>query len=717
MPSDTKVISPTRRKTSTSFAKSVFPVPDTPPQSRRKSKHVRFPEDDDKLTSSIYGADEAWRVDPDTPNDKVVDGYAAFCARLNRPPISSIIEQLSVATVHLATTKIPAIILKGTQLSLKDIEALEYVFKYCQAYHMSFENTNIDDKSLACLLDSLDYFAPCRELCLARNKHLTSEGIKLLGSFLSKYPILTWLDIRGIPLLYADAQAVGIGLRGQYNVARPMVTKFTKLRTGDEPQDPDALRDMEDAEAFKWQLQYYLPKSPTDAERDAVTAALRCLPVLCLRGLHLGETGICGEALGEVAGAIRIAGHLRDLRLPKNRLGPRDMEVLTPLLRYYPGLQVLDLSYNDLGDEGFRVLSNAISRPSYPTSCFDKPEVSNSSRLSCNLRRLYLAASGLRPTGANHLANCLNTLGHLTHLELSDNVGLGCQGLLAMRSGLQAFTRKRLLYLGLARCNLACQGAIALAEVLGDSPRVIRRIDLTGNHIAEAGLMAISKSVPLCPELVQLQGLEDNRPIKHSTNGASVNGPATSRSHPSSPLFNGLSARFSAFKFSRNNPPFAANGEESSVPSIWSRRRSSSRTVSLSEPSQLSLDLLRVIHAQLAANVDERIAARRRRSSKSRPSKTLQKAKTSLDKSTELRFFRGYVRFPTATDAALRQSDPRHLCGDTSDSDVDVGSTPPARSRRSSRMSTADDASSMVLRSDCLTRIDSDVAKVNTSVF
>lgn len=41
--------------------------------------------------------------------------------------------------------KILFIFFEGVQLSERDIEALEQVFKYCQAYHMSFENTNLND--------------------------------------------------------------------------------------------------------------------------------------------------------------------------------------------------------------------------------------------------------------------------------------------------------------------------------------------------------------------------------------------------------------------------------------------------------------------------------------------------------------------------------------------------------------------------------------------
>ena len=167
------------------------------------------------------------------------------------------------------------------------------------------------------------------------------------------------------------------------------------------------------------------------------------------------------------------------------------------------------------------------------------------------MRRLYLAKTGLTPVGAKHFATCFPKLRRLTHLELSDNTDLGCQGVIALRTPLQSYTRRCLVYLGLGRCGIACQGAIALAEVLGDTPRGLRRIDLTGNHVAEAGLLAISKSIPLCSGLVHLQGLEDNRPIQGASyNGISAqkslfNNGTTDHANQNGKLPNGISAKFS----------------------------------------------------------------------------------------------------------------------------------------------------------------------------
>lgn len=162
---------------------------------------------------------------------------------------------------------------------------------------------------------------------------------------------MTWLDLRGIPLLVEDVKHLRRAITLQRNEARKVVTDFLATCSGQEPVNPDSARDAEeDSEAFQLTFTTFISKSfATPAEVNTISGALQRLPPLCLRGLHLGETGIYGAALADIAIAIRLAGHLRDLRLNTNRIGPHDIEILAPLLRYHPNLQVIDLSHNDLG--------------------------------------------------------------------------------------------------------------------------------------------------------------------------------------------------------------------------------------------------------------------------------------------------------------------------------------------------------------------------------
>ena len=51
-------------------------------------------------------------------------------------------------------------------------------------------------QSLFSLLEALDYYVPCSELCLARNKGISKEGIERLGTFISKVSQMLFLEIQ-----------------------------------------------------------------------------------------------------------------------------------------------------------------------------------------------------------------------------------------------------------------------------------------------------------------------------------------------------------------------------------------------------------------------------------------------------------------------------------------------------------------------------------------
>lgn len=47
-------------------------------------------------------------------------------------------------------------------------------------------NISVNLQTLPGLLEILDYYKPCSELCLARNKRIGSNGIRVIGNFISK---------------------------------------------------------------------------------------------------------------------------------------------------------------------------------------------------------------------------------------------------------------------------------------------------------------------------------------------------------------------------------------------------------------------------------------------------------------------------------------------------------------------------------------------------
>lgn len=148
-----------------------------------------------------------------------------------------------------------------------------------------------------------------------------------------------------------NAKSLRRAITVQREEARKILTNFLTVCTGQEPVNPDSARDAEeDLKSFQLTFDAFISRSfATPAELNTISGALQRLPPMCLRGLHLGETGLCGAALADIAAAIRLAGHLRDLRLNGNHMGPHDIEILAPMLKYHPNLQVIDLSHNDLG--------------------------------------------------------------------------------------------------------------------------------------------------------------------------------------------------------------------------------------------------------------------------------------------------------------------------------------------------------------------------------
>ncbi|VDL87247.1 unnamed protein product [Schistocephalus solidus] len=171
------------------------------------------------------------------------------------------------------------------------------------------------------------------------------------------------MDLRGVPILLLDAQVLGQGIRGQFTTTRVNLRKSVTNYLNQRHMGASKQLTKESDTALVCSLTksqkrhvndiirrfFTSPSGKTEVQAAEVAAVLVDVPNLCLRGLHLGETGISGPSLSELTAAIRIAGQLSDLRLPSNGLQSSDVKSLVNLLRFYAGLEVLDLSYNQIG--------------------------------------------------------------------------------------------------------------------------------------------------------------------------------------------------------------------------------------------------------------------------------------------------------------------------------------------------------------------------------
>lgn len=219
---------------------------------------------------------------------------------------------------------------------------------------------------------------------------------------------------------------------------------------------------------------------------DQGLGALLALDFPRLRALELGSNQISA-----VRGPMRFPGSLTELDLKFNTIGPSGVELLA---RGAPGLEALDLGYNDLLEQG----GDAVVRARWTS-----------------MRSLVLRGCQLRDAGVTALSRCTS---HLVTLDLGYNdLGLegfesllrapSLQGLqqlnlrgnrlgatavlaLARTAGLPQLTE---LELGLNR--LGDQGAIFLASAKHLS--ALQALSLSGNDIRAEGAKALAESAAL----------------------------------------------------------------------------------------------------------------------------------------------------------------------------------------------------------------------------
>ncbi|CAL8271426.1 unnamed protein product [Merluccius merluccius] len=199
--------------------------------------------------------------------------------------------------------------------------------------------------------------------------------------------------------------------------------------------------------------------------------------------LHLDNTQLSGTPLFSLVGALKSNRALLELHLSNNMLNSyQDAMQLGDLLRYNRTLQTLELSDNAIADAGLEELCEGL-------------------RLQTGgLKALLLRNNHITSDGMLHLAKALPVLKALEVLDMGDN-SLGNSGLQTLKEALMA--NRSLLHFGVACTHITCEGAVAIAEYLAESPQ-IRRLDLRGNEVRVGGLMALSLALRINLSLATL---------------------------------------------------------------------------------------------------------------------------------------------------------------------------------------------------------------------
>ncbi|XP_072893939.1 NACHT, LRR and PYD domains-containing protein 12-like [Hemitrygon akajei] len=219
-----------------------------------------------------------------------------------------------------------------------------------------------------------------------------------------------------------------------------------------------------------------------------------------LQTLGLFKNGLSDSSAEDLASVLKTNNSLKELDLGHNELGDSGVKLVSVALRNaeckiqklwlwdvsltYSGaedlasalstntsLTELDMSENELGDSGVKLVSAALRN------------------LECKIQTLEMIDVGLTDSGAEDLVSALSTNTSLMELNLSNNE-LGDSGVKLVSAALRN-PECKIQKLGLIDVGLTDSGAEDLASALSTNP-LLTGLDLSENKLGDAGVKIVS---------------------------------------------------------------------------------------------------------------------------------------------------------------------------------------------------------------------------------
>ncbi|XP_048018293.1 ribonuclease inhibitor-like isoform X3 [Megalobrama amblycephala] len=219
-----------------------------------------------------------------------------------------------------------------------------------------------------------------------------------------------------------------------------------------------------------------------------------------LEKLMLRYCDITAEGCAALASALRSNSHLRELDLTGNKIGGQGLTLLSDgledshckleklwlydcyitaegcaalasALRSNSHLRELNLSKNNIGDKGLKLLSDGQKDP------------------QCKLEKLNLSYCNITAEGCAALTSALRSNSHLREMNLSGNK-IGGAGLMLLSDGLKD-PHCKLEKLWLFYCDITAEGCAALASALR-SNSYLRVLVLSRNNLEHASVKHLS---------------------------------------------------------------------------------------------------------------------------------------------------------------------------------------------------------------------------------
>ncbi|KMR00327.1 leucine-rich repeat-containing protein 68 [Lasius niger] len=224
----------------------------------------------------------------------------------------------------------------------------------------------------------------------------------------------------------------------------------------------------------------------------------RALRLVChLHVLKLENCGLSGRAVVILVTALKMNSGIRELYLADNGLDLYDAIQLGSLLRMNNHLQLLDISNNNVQDDGVRdILEGLINQV-------------NEDKTGRGLSILILWNNRLTKNSSPYFSRIIALSKTLETLNIGQNM-LTDETLRIVNESLKQ--NRVLLQLGMQSTELTCEGIITLAEIM-ETNQVLQRIDLRDNSIQMRGMGALANVMKMNKTVTQID-LDDKPRIR-----------------------------------------------------------------------------------------------------------------------------------------------------------------------------------------------------------
>jgi len=197
--------------------------------------------------------------------------------------------------------------------------------------------------------------------------------------------------------------------------------------------------------------------------------------------LELSGNEIGDEGAKAIAEALKVNAVLTELRLGANNIGDDGAKVIAEALKVNAVLTKLSLWENSIGPEGAIAIAEAL-------------------KVNAVLTELRLGANNIGDDGAKVIAEALKVNAVLTKLSLWEN-SIGPEGAFAIAEALKVKTVVTILELG--GNEIGDEGAKAIAEALKVNA-LLTWLNLWGNKIGPEGAIAIAEALKVNAVLTTL---------------------------------------------------------------------------------------------------------------------------------------------------------------------------------------------------------------------